>query len=76
MTEINIHRVTYRTLDGAVEWQYRAATITDSDNATEAIRETADRQAAETDPALAFFSHTINEPMQEPAAVEPEEPTA
>lgn len=74
MTTTYIHRVTYQTPDGAREWTYATATITEPETATAAIRETADRQAAETDPALEFVSHSVTDPHADDAA--PEEPTA
>jgi hypothetical protein len=58
---IYIHRVLYATPEGN-EFEYRSATMTNLDKTAAAIRETADRQAAETDPALAFVSHDITEP--------------
>lgn len=74
MTTTYIHRVTYQTPDGAREWTYATATITDPETATVTIRETADRQAAETDAALEFVSHTVTDPHADEPAVE--EPTA
>lgn len=71
---ITIHVVTYQTPDGT-EWQYRTATLTETARSTDEIRETADRQAAETDPALTFVRHDVTQPgtEEEPA---PEEPSA
>ena len=76
---INIHIVKYATAEGN-QWEYRTATITDTEQNTAEIRETADRYAAETDPALAFVTHDVTnagsvtlEDMLEPG---PQEPTA
>lgn len=68
---INIHVVKYETTEGNT-WEYRTATINADEATTQTIRDNADRQAAETDPALAFVSHDINQPANDAA----DEPTA
>jgi hypothetical protein len=74
---ISIHVVKYETPEGN-SWEYRSATTVDTDTGTAAIRENADRQAAETDPALAFVSHDISQPGSDAAADDDptDEPTA
>lgn len=74
---ITIHVVKYETTDANM-WEYRTATIHDTDTETAAIRENADRQAAQTDPTLTFVSHDVTQLGTEAAADEEpmDEPTA
>jgi hypothetical protein len=65
---ITIHVLKYETPEGN-QWEYRTSTITEFERSETAIRETADRQAAETDPALAFVSHETTQPADPDAAV-------
>lgn len=76
---ITIHIVKYATQEGN-QWEYRTATITDTEQNTAEIRATADRYAVETDPALAFVTHDINSAgtvtLEDMIQPEPQEPTA